>query len=120
MKINRLLSSTREFLEASLNKQPYSIEMKHGFRVWTRGDGVRYKDPTRLGFATIDERDRAFNLLQFWLTDAKPIQVTGEFGRDPDREGLKWKGKMFFKYGDFSIAIKTVTKSGVFSERVEQ
>ena len=96
---------------------PYDV----GMRVWTRGDGVRMRDPARLEFNQMELRDYAFDLLKDALKGARSTQISGEFRSDPYNEGLVWKGKIIYKMGNFSIAIgsasRITNKNSVWKEK---
>lgn len=96
---------------------PYDV----GMRVWTRGDGVRMRDPARLEFNQMELRDYAFDLLKDALKGARSTQISGEFPSLPYGVGLVWKGKIIYKMGNFSIAIgsasRITNKNSVWKEK---
>ena len=98
------------------------VDIKQGGnRVWTRGDGTRYRDPARIMFKDVASRDKGFELLAQALTGARKTTVSGEFGSDPYTDALIWKGKLFHKYGSFGIAIgsasRVTNKNSVWREK---
>lgn len=92
-----------------------------GIRVYTRGDGTRYREPANLRFKTNSERDQAFDILTKALTGAKATQVTGEFGSSEAQPALIWKGKVIAKYGPLNISLgaasRVTNKNSVWRER---
>lgn len=108
-KIHNLLWSIRQYLGKAMPDvgiRPYEV----GTRVWTRGDGTRHRDPARLQFNSVEERDQAFDLLSKALTGARATQVSGEFSSDPHQEALVWKGKVIGKYGNNSISLGSASR----------
>lgn len=108
-KIHNLLWSIRQYLGKAMPDvgiRPYDV----GTRVWTRGDGTRHRDPARLQFHNVEERDQAFDILSKALTGARATQVSGEFGSDPHQEALVWKGKVIGKHGNNSISLGSASR----------
>jgi hypothetical protein len=107
-KVHRLRTSLRQYLEKAM--PGVNINERPGGGVWTRGDGTRHRDPAKLSFKTVAERDQAFELLTKALTGARKTQVSGEFGSDPHQDALIWKGKVIGKYDSFSISIGSASR----------
>jgi hypothetical protein len=98
------------------------VEIKQaGGRVWTRGDGSRYRDPARIMFKDVASRDKGFELLAGALKGARKTTVSGEFGSSPQQDAFIWKDKVFHKYGDFNIAVgsasRVTNKNSVWCEK---
>lgn len=79
-----------------------------GMRVWTRGDGTRYRDPMKIVFPDSKTCDAAFKELQS-LPNAKLINVSDEFPSLPKRPALKMNGKLLIK-GSESIQLGSVSR----------
>ena len=120
-KMYAFLQSVAEFLKKDPKLAGKFYKKDVGMRVWTRGDGTRMRDPAKLIFDDTDLRDYAFDLLKQALTGARQTSVTGEFGSSPAQDALVWKGKLFHKYSDFSIAVGTAgritNKNSVWKEK---
>ena len=102
-KVSRLLWSLSGYLKKAM--PDVEIDQRSGGKVWTRGDGTRYRDPAALSFQDVATRDQAFDLLAKALTGARRTTVSGEHGSDEQQDALVWKGKVIAKKGSFSISL---------------
>lgn len=102
-KVSRLLWSLSGYLKKAM--PDVKIDQRSGGKVWTRGDGTRYRDPAALLFQDVNTRDQAFDLLAKALTGARHTTVSGEHGSDEQKDALVWKGKVIAKKGSFGISL---------------
>ena len=72
MKLNEKVDNIRGRL---VKKYGVHTTSYYPVRVWTRGDGVRYKEPNYL-----ESTQDIFSALNDMLPNARKIQVRGEFG----------------------------------------
>ena len=96
-----------------LHHQGIPSETRHPGRVWTRGDGVRSRDPAQLKFFKEEACDRAWALITA-LPGAKPTSVSGQFGSSAFRDAVLWKNKLLIKN---SHSIEIGTKSRITNPR---
>ncbi len=61
-------------------------------RVWTRGDGVRYKEPSYM-----ESTEDIFGCLEEMFPNARRIKVRGEFGSDPYDDALVHNQVVYIK-----------------------
>lgn len=65
----------------------YRIEVPN--MVWTRGDGVRYKDPNKL---KTQDTNSVWKRIISEFPISKTLQVSGEFGSSPYDDAVIWDG----------------------------
>lgn len=107
-KVHKLLWSLSGYLKKAM--PDVEIDQRSGGKVWTRGDGTRYRDPARLVFNDVSTRDQAFDLLSKALTGARRTTVSGEHGGDDQQDALVWKGKVIAKKGSFGISLGAASR----------
>lgn len=106
-KIFPFLNNVKEYLK---QKDPnFSGKMSsvgQSLRMWTRGDGSKYRDPARVEFRNKDLQKQAWTILSE-LEGIKTTSIKGEFGSDSFRPAIFWKDKLFILNPENSIAITT-------------
>jgi len=70
-------------------------------KVWTRGDGTRYKEPLSITMRTEKDAKKIFDLI-----DGKSLEVSGEFGSSKFTPAKKSKGFLFV-LADRSIRVSS-------------
>lgn len=81
-----------------------------GFRIWTRGDGSRYKEPNKIH---CDNTSRKFEKLGELYPNNKRLRVRGEFGSDPYDKAIIIDGvvyinrKWYIQFGSTNILRNT-------------
>jgi len=82
---------------------------KFGFRVWTRGDYARYKEPDKLESSTIDD---LWNFLIKEYPKAKKLEVRGEFGSDPYEPAIIVNDIIYINRKDFiQVGSRSILKN---------
>jgi hypothetical protein len=76
-------------------------------KMWTRGDGTRYKEPGKIWSEYVSKfKDRKFNdseiLKQFWeylksMEGVKSLKISQEFSSDEPLESIQYKN-MYYSY----------------------
>lgn len=104
-----------------LDAEPYDVS--RGGKVWTRGDGTRYKDPAKIHIPSYElkwlRKNRSKQMDKAFPDDEKLIdvvwdmitsqgkkigQVSGEFGSSPWNDAYLLGGVVFVRRGSFSVS----------------
>ncbi len=86
------------------------------FRVWTRGDGSRYKNPNYVQFSSTKQAGEVFNMIT-----GKNLLVKDEFGSSPFSPAKRSAGFVFINRG-MVIEVATVSvlrNTNVWSSIIE-
>lgn len=94
--------------EVAENGPPRVYAKGPGFRVWTRGDGVRHRDPAKV-LVYDDKANTKEEIESFWQwlqnRGARPIgKVTGEFGSSSADPAVSYQGFIWVQR-EYSIAV---------------
>lgn len=116
-RLMNLVESTKPHLEAVLRTtvEEYNLQAdpeqgrltakSPGIRVWTRGDGTRYRDPAKVLVYNDEHPNGEQAISDFWQwLSAKPGatpagQVSGEFGSSSFGDTIKYGGFLWVNRG---------------------
>jgi len=88
------------------------VQLKYSFRVWTRGDGCRYKDMDYIAASNVDNIDIFWNRIKETQKYEDGPLVKGEFGSDPYSPSIFIKGFILIKRtNSIDYATKSILKN---------